>query len=90
MTGDASDALPLSVRLWVRSAEPRFLIELNAVDAFEWVLANDLPALMEVLACWAPAIQGLAVAGLIADANKVDNHEHGTLIRLARQALGQS
>lgn len=88
MTG-CLDALPLSLRLWARSEAPRFLVEVNTLDAFDHVLAHDLPAAMEVLARWAPVIQSLAVAGLIGDANQVDNHEHRTLIGLVRQILGQ-
>ncbi|MFB8020762.1 hypothetical protein ACFC36_19580 [Streptomyces rubiginosohelvolus] len=88
MTG-CLDLLPLSLRLWSRREAPRFLIEVNTVDAFDHVLAYDLPAAMEVLARWAPVVQSLAVAGLIGDANQVDNHERSTLIGLARQMLGQ-
>ncbi|MFD5977454.1 hypothetical protein [Streptomyces bacillaris] len=68
---------------------PRFVIEVNTLDAFDHVLAHDLPAAMEVLARWAPVVQSLAVAGLIGDANQIDNHEHRTLIGLVRQILGQ-
>ncbi|MET8661646.1 hypothetical protein [Streptomyces griseus] len=88
MTG-CLDMLPLSLRLWSRREAPRFLVEVSTVDAFDHVLAHDLPAAMEVLARWAPVVQSLAVAGLIGDANQLDNLERSTLIGLVRQALGQ-
>ncbi|WP_228925344.1 hypothetical protein [Streptomyces sp. DH7] len=88
MTG-CLDMLPLSLRFWARSQAPRFVIEVNTLDAIDHVLAHDLPAAMEVLARWAPVVQSLAVAGLIGDANQIDNHERRTLIGLARQMLGQ-
>lgn len=88
MTG-CLDLLPLSLRLWSRREAPRFVIEVNTVDAFDHVLAHDLPGAMEVLARWAPVVQSLAVAGLIGDANQVGNDERSTLIGLARQMLGQ-
>uniref|UniRef100_UPI002F917208 hypothetical protein n=1 Tax=Streptomyces anulatus TaxID=1892 RepID=UPI002F917208 len=80
MTG-CLDMLPLSLRLWARRDAPRFVIEVNTLDAMDHVLAHDPPAAMEVLARWAPVVQSLAVAGLIGDANQIDNHECTTTTR---------
>ena len=90
MTG-CLDLLPLSLRVWARSEHPRYVIEVNTVDAFDHALTHDLPDLMDLLARWAPAIQAFAVAGLIGDANQISNDggAQKSLIGLARNALGQ-
>ncbi|MEU8526443.1 hypothetical protein AB0C77_12725 [Streptomyces sp. NPDC048629] len=88
---DSADLLPLSLRIWMRSEHPRYVVEVDTIDSFDHVLAHDLPDVMELLARWAPAIQAFAVAGLIGDANQISNGRGAqkTLLGLARAALGQ-
>ncbi|MEV8455560.1 hypothetical protein AB0467_28280 [Streptomyces sp. NPDC052095] len=91
LCGEGLDLLPLSIRVWRRQALPRFIVEVNTLDAYDPVFAADLPDLMELLARWSPAIQGLAVANLLADVNHlgINGSTQESLLSLLRRALGQ-
>ncbi len=76
----ALNAVPISIEVYARTASPEFLVNVlpNNVFSDRYVLADDLPSVMRLLAEWVPAAQGAAMVAMVASApSKVVKHLRG-------------
>ncbi len=83
-------SVPISIEVYARTASPEFLVNVvpNNVYTDRYVLADDLPSVMRLLAEWAPAAQGAAMVALVASApSKVEKRLQGEVHVPDLQAL---
>lgn len=86
--GDAL-ALPLTLSIYSRQQEPRFLVGLDTIVSMEWVYAQKLSDLMDLLGQWMPAVQGAAVSEMIRQFNNPGG-QNLDAIDLIRDLLGKN
>ncbi|MGZ9935869.1 hypothetical protein ACXNSR_39020 (plasmid) [Streptomyces sp. NC-S4] len=85
------DLTPLWLEIYRRNggldADPEFMVVICNHGVYETVYAESAPAMMNLQARWAPAIQAAAVTGLLGELE--NDRTYSSFAGLVRQALAQ-
>lgn len=90
--GAGADYSSLVLATWsrIRDGQSEYLVEVQTdLESSDFLKVNNLPALMDLLARWAPAVQAATIADIAKDLNGLDLDSTGLVeIVAARAAWG--